>query len=319
MSVFRNKFYGVTEYSQPYLSDQLEMNCQYFFDWCFLQMGAYENITTPLSGIYGGDFSRLRPVRDPNYNNGEVWEGARRNWVWETGIDRNTQPIRVSGVFINGNFQPVTGVGPYAHSIDYWNGRVIFDSAISTNSVVTCEYTYRYVNTYPANMVDEFKKMLQTNSFRVDDVHFLEFGSGSWNPHSRQRLQLPAIIVESIPKVTRAGGVSHGSNQQWTDQEMVWHIFANNNYDVKQLHDILTYQNDTAFQLFDKQSVIDNGQLGLNFNGSPNTGALMYPDLKVAHGWKAATFHRVWSGGSKFAEQPLIYCPINATIRVRVP
>ena len=114
------------------LSNVLLDNFVYFYDWGFTDRGSYYNINIPQSGIYGGDRHKLRPVADPNYTSGQVWEGYRKNWVWETGITGSVnQPIQISGLFIGNDFR-ATGNVQNPYYIDYKNGRVVFDSAIST-------------------------------------------------------------------------------------------------------------------------------------------------------------------------------------------
>ena len=69
------------------LSNILIDNFITFYDWGFLDAGQFYNISVPQSGIYGGDRHKLRLVDSPNYTAGQVWEGYRQNWVWESGIE----------------------------------------------------------------------------------------------------------------------------------------------------------------------------------------------------------------------------------------
>ena len=116
------------------LSNILLDNLIAFYDWGFLDRGSFYNIKIPQSGIYGGDRHKLRLVDDPNYNDGQVWEGYRKNWVWESGINATTtQPTSISGVFVDGTFY-ATGNLSKPFYVDYPNGRVVFDSAIATTS-----------------------------------------------------------------------------------------------------------------------------------------------------------------------------------------
>ena len=80
------------------LSNILLENFITFYDWGLVDKGDFYNIDIPESGLYGGNKHKLRPVQDPNYNDGQVWEGYRGNWVWETGVANVEQPIRISGV-----------------------------------------------------------------------------------------------------------------------------------------------------------------------------------------------------------------------------
>ena len=144
------------------LSEQLKVNLIEFFDWALMEKGNFFSVDIPSSGQYGGARHKLRLVDDPNYNSGQVWEAYRGNWIWQSGLaftnqantiqkalENPTYPNRkrlpgVSGVFIGSTFAPTSGVGPYAHHIDYTTGRVIFDSAISTTSTVSAEYSFKW-------------------------------------------------------------------------------------------------------------------------------------------------------------------------------
>ena len=92
-------------------------------------------------------------------------------------------------------FQPTSGVGTYAHHIDYPNGRVVFDTAISTTSEVTAEFSYKQVKIVRAT--DDFFREVQYRSERADE-DFTLAGSGDWSQLSETRLQLPVIAIEVL-------------------------------------------------------------------------------------------------------------------------
>src|SRR3990172_8402618 len=132
------RFNGVTEIGDSIATEQLKGNLKTWLDWAFLEVGAFTNIIVPTTGQYGGLNHRLRLTADPNYSSGEVWQGFRQDWVWETGTSYRVQPIQASGVIVNNVFYPtLTTIGAYAHRIEYPNGRVVFNSPISTTGVVT--------------------------------------------------------------------------------------------------------------------------------------------------------------------------------------
>ena len=66
-----------------------------FFDWGLLEKGNFFNVSIPASGQFGGDKHKLRLVDDPNYDSGQVWEGFRSNWVWQSGLTSTDQPLVV--------------------------------------------------------------------------------------------------------------------------------------------------------------------------------------------------------------------------------
>ena len=80
-------FKGITNIGDTLLMSELETNLKSFFDWGMLQIGAWNDVDISTTDIYAGDFSTLRVVRDGSYTNGQVWQGARKDWIWETGVN----------------------------------------------------------------------------------------------------------------------------------------------------------------------------------------------------------------------------------------
>ena len=81
------KFVKVDHVGENLLINQMESTLKTYLDWGLLSVGGWTNITTPTSGAYGGTFDALRVVSDPAYTDGQVWESAKKDWVWETGMD----------------------------------------------------------------------------------------------------------------------------------------------------------------------------------------------------------------------------------------
>lgn len=271
------RFKGISHIGDTLLSKALETNLISFCNWATLGIGGFFNVNIPTSGAYDGDFSRLRLVDDPNYSAGQVWEGARADWVWETGVEYDYQPIHASGVQVNGTFYlTATTTGTYAHHINYPLGRVVFDNAIPRTSVVKCEHSYRYVH-YTHGSVPWWRQ-IQTNSMRVDDGHFLQQGSGSWDILSQNRIQLPAVIIESVPKTSRIP-LQIGDSSAIVSQDALFHILAENPDDAKLLHDVITYQWDKYLMFFDPNLMFSTDRFPLDANGALASGATMYPDL----------------------------------------
>ena len=66
---------------------------------------------------------------------------------------------------------------------------------------VQLNYSYRNVQVYIADQAPWWDE-LQYNSMRVDDATFSEIGSGNWGILSNHRVQMPAIVVEAVPRRT---------------------------------------------------------------------------------------------------------------------
>lgn len=312
---------GVSSVFDSLLSDQLEANLLAFFQWGLLGVGGFFDVAASQSGGYGGDEGRLRPVSDPNYDDGRVWEAFRKDWVWETGVGWPRQPVRVSGVYVDGDFRPLSSTGQYAHAIDYPNGRVIFDSPVSRSGEVRCEYSYRLFQLYTADT--DWWGQLQARSFRVDDPQFLQWGSGSWDVLAENRVQLPAVVVEAVPNVHSRVGYEIGSAAQTVQQDVLFHVIAEDRFYLKWLHDALTNQDQKRLVAFDKNRLLSDGAFPLDWRGSPAPSGLMYPDLvrpssEGGYGWRQLRIENASS-----TDQPdvagLHYCTVRLRVGVEVP
>lgn len=307
---------AVNNVGDSLLMDQLEVNLTDFLQWGFLGVGGFFNVAIPTSGYYGGKYHQLRLSEDPYYTKGQVWESARKDWVWETGVPCDRQPTRVSGVYVDGSFHPIGETGVYAHSVDYPRGRVVFDGPINVNSAVTCEYSYRLFQTTTADV--PWWQQLQSNSFRVDDPQFTQFGSGEWSVLSDNRIQLPAVVVEARPEFT-AYGVQLGSYNQWVFQDVYFHVLTEDRPNYKFLTSALSAQRELTIVLFDKNVLADSGVFPLDDRGMPVDSGRMYPDLVDKYGWKKATFDSVEARGVNTRPSRLNYALIKATLKVDMP
>lgn len=245
-----------------------------FFDWGLIDNGGYFNINIPKSGVYGGDYHRLRPVIDTRYSNGQVWEGFRKNWVWESGLSTSTQPIKVSGVYINGNFNPTSGIA-YPHSINHPLGRIVFNNAIPTSSVVTAEYSTKYVQVFNINDIPGLRQV-QYGSFRIDDQTFFS-PSGNWTIPSENRVQMPAVGIsvgghEYYEPFQIGGG-------QYKYNEVFAHIFTEDESTGIRIGDYLSQQKEKIINLYDENRMNSENRVQLNSNGSIANGAKTYYEL----------------------------------------
>jgi hypothetical protein len=273
-------FKDIAHYGSTTLTDELAHNIAAWIENGLQNIGAYTNITINTSGVYGGDFSRLRSVQDPYYTNGKVWESARSNWVYATGILYSPAPIRISGVYVNGAFQPATGIGTYAHNYDYINGRVIFDTATTVTGVVRLEYSYKNVHVSTSDVT--WFRQIQLDSLRVDSSHFLYRGSGVWNTLAQSRVQLPAVVVEATTRANFPRGLELGGGH-YKHQDVLLHVLAEHPSDRNRLCDIFTHQKDKKIYIFDINKVSDSGVWTVRFDGSINPSGLQYYQLVDEH------------------------------------
>lgn len=307
-------FRNVSFAGESLLSEQLESNLTAFFDWGFLCIGGFHNVQIPTSGIYGGNFHQLRLSDDRRYTAGKVWEGVRKNWAWESGVEYQTQPIQVSGVYVNGSFHSLSSTGTYAHHVDYPNGRIVFDSAIPTGSVVTCNYTYKYYSVMRGNE-DSWAK-IQFDSLRPDNSHFLQYGSGNWTETRENLLQLPVVVVDVLPRIDQHG-YELGNGQKIISQEVAFHVITDNKDDRNFLHDVITEQWNHTLIAYDLNAINEDRQFALDINGSIASGAKTYPELVAQTGdggyaWRTYYMDRAYSQEYNLTPS-LHYVKVNAT------
>ena len=271
------KFNKVSHIGNTLLSSEIENNMKWFLDWAFLGIGGWSNVTMPTSGAFGGTFDTLRLVNDPSYSNGQVREGARKDWVWETGSSyEGHDPIQISGVYVNGVLKG-TGDATYGHHYNYPLGRVVFDNPISTSDTVKVEYSYRNVQVYVADEAPWWDE-LQYNSLRVDDAYYSSTGSGSWGILANHRVQMPAIVLETVPR-RRFKPYQLGDTSQFVQQDIVFHIVGENRWWRNQLVDILSYQIDSQVWLFKTDTLIESGAYPLDYRGMKVASPLNYNNV----------------------------------------
>lgn len=262
-------FKGINSIGDTTLTDVLAPNLISLFDWGFVDIGSYFNVTIPTSGQYGGDFHVLRPITDPRYTDGTVWESKRKNWVWEVNPSKGN-PIEISGVFVDGSLQTS------GYYIDYNNGRVVFDSSKSTSSEVQLEYSYKYVQMCSADYLPFFRRV-EKDSFRVDDSNFV-VGSGNNIELANNRLQLPAVAVEIVDD-REYQGYQLGDSTQWAISDVIFHVMAENEPTARRISDIISYQTDKTVFVFNPKKIANNNDFALDYRGSLVNPSSTYPNL----------------------------------------
>jgi len=277
----------VTNIGTTLLTSQIETNLKTYLDWGLLGVGSFSNVDIPTSGAFGGTFDKLRLVDDPSYADGQVWESARKDWIWETGVYYDTQPTNISGVNINGSFYG-TGDATYGHHYNYPLGRVVFDSAIPVNSNVQLEYSYRNVQTYIADQAPWWDE-IQYGSYRVDDSTLYDVGSGNWQILSNNRVQLPAVVLEATSRRSfRPYELGTVSNFVYTD--VLFHILSESRWWRNQLVDVISLEKDRTIWLYDNNQVASVTGYPLDHRGMRVSNPLMYPYLVDNYRYKMARF-----------------------------
>ena len=270
-------FQTVTQVGNTLLNSELESNLKSFIDWGMLGIGGWFNVELATYGGWGGTFDQMRVVDDPAYTLGQVWETPRKDWVWERGV-RYTggSPIEISGVFIDSTLKG-SGDATYGHHYNYPLGRVVFDTAIATTLTVQIEHSYRNVQTYIADQAPWWDE-LQYNSMRVDDTTFDQVSSGNWSILANHRVQMPAVVIEVVPRRTYQP-YQLGSSTNFVTQDVLFHVIAESRWWRNQLVDIISAQKDKTLMLYDSDKLADNAAFPLDYRGSVVNSANNYSGI----------------------------------------
>lgn len=260
------------------LNNELQDNIIEFLDWGLLEKGNYFNVTLDESSPNGSDYSLLKTVNHPHYTDGQVWEGFRKNWVWQSGVGYTPEPLvgsdpnhpGISGVYVNDAFYPSDTSGEYAHKVDYFNGRIVFNTPIPTGSKVQAEFSYKYVNVVYSNALPWLREI----QYRTNEP---SINQNELNMSSEMKVQLPAIAVEVVPRRTMRGYQLGGGQYIYTD--ILFHCVAEDEITRNKLVDIISLQNDKTISMFDSNTIADSGDFPLDYNGYPVSNAKRYPDL----------------------------------------
>ena len=278
---------GFNSVKDATLNNEIQDNLIEFFDWALLKKGNYFNVSVGETSPDGYDYSQLRLSSNENYTTGTCWEGVRSNWVWQSGVSYSPTPLvgtnnakpGVSGVYVDDTFYPTTTTGAYAHHVDYFNGRVVFDSPIPTGSKVQVEHSYKWINVVYANSVPWLRE-IQYRSYDVNG-EFLQPSKGKWDIPPEARLQLPAIAVEIVPRRNITGFQLGGGSYVNTD--VLFHCIAEDEITRNKLVDIVSLQNEKTFYAFNSNLVASSVDFPLDYRGTPVSGALNFEELVLKH------------------------------------
>ena len=255
--------------------NEIQDNLVEWLDWGLLEKGNYFNSTLGELSPNNADYSLLQISNNSNFTPGQAWDGFRPNWIWQSGIPYSPSPIveadntdnpGISGVYVDDTFYPTNTTGTYAHHIDYYNGRVVFDSPIPTGSKVQAEFSYKYINVIYANSLPWLREVSYNSLINGPDPVL----------PPEMTIKLPCIAVEVAGGLMKPASLGGG---QVYNTDVLFHCVAEDEYTRNQLVDIISYQNDKPITLFNSNSVVENDVLPIDYYGTPASNAMRYPDL----------------------------------------
>jgi len=269
-------FQGLNSISEDMLLNILEANFKSFFDWAFLNLGAWFDAEINEYTINSSTVqqSQLFPVVDESYADGQVWQGIRKDWVYETGCNPSNSPISITQLTVDGTAMPYPGGG---FSVNYPDGRVVFDSPVGVGSTVLMEYSYRNIQVYRASDAPWFSE-IQYNTYDNSNLDILRMEDGNWSIGGNQRVQLPAIVIDPISR-SNSTPYQIGSRELVVSQDIGFYVLAETKNERNKLLDILRLQQGVTINLYDTNSVSQAEVYPLTPGLDKNPNGLMYPDL----------------------------------------
>jgi hypothetical protein len=281
--IINNKFQHVNNYVDQLILNTLEVNLKSFFDYALLSIGAWTDVSFNNNTIYNTiSPDRLVSIKDPSYPDGCVWQSFRKDWLWERDSFFGSSPIANPIIKVNNS---IVNNGFY---IDYPNGRVVFNNAISGNSNVTAAYSYRNIQTYRSSDAPWWQ-LLQYGSLQPSEV---VNQSGSWTIGSHHRIQMPCIVIDSVP---RSRNLPHelGSKSLIVEQDIIFNVMAETKNDRNQILDIIRLQQDNTIWLYDLNKAAREDKLPLNYLGNKNLNGLNYQNMINEYKWAKTFFKNI--------------------------
>ena len=266
-------FLGITTGSKLYLTSQLKINLILWLDEAFINAGMYRRLPTSGELDYAGNIlTQLNPITDARYPSGTYWEARTNNWVYESGLAIQTgftEPLRPSGIYLRvpgGSYTfyaSGTANGNYNYKFDFKKGSVRFtnNDVVPPESTIIVPHTYKEVHVDLAGN-ERFKQIAYS------DTKNETLGSGTGFPTDNQ-VQLPAVFIQHIDR--RWKPLALGGNKIALDN-IVMHVFAENETDRDQICDILDGLQSKSIKLAD----FNSSPFPLDDNGEPNPA---YPNL----------------------------------------
>lgn len=229
-----------------------------FLDAELMRDGNYDVIASGQKFYDNQDLSALVPdtgeevLAEGGYAAGQVWQSLFRNWVYDNPPAVNPSVVlrlwptafRASGVYIDGAFR-LENDSVYPHSIDYINGRVIFDSPLPLETTVHADYTFKTVQILDLrqfnNQLKEgvLEQQYKTNPFSAGQLVYPS-GSTRISP-------LPIIFVENMGRTF--SNYQLGDRSLVAKDELVCEIWALDESTRDNLIDLVSYQQRKSFPI----------------------------------------------------------------------
>lgn len=250
------------------IQSAVQQNLLSFFDWGFIDKGAFSDVRLNTIDIRAKNKSTLKLVNDPNFADGRVWSTFRQNLVWESGVSFQSQPIQISGIYVNGSFK-TTSTSGYAHYVDYPNGRVVFSAAIPKTSTVSMEYSYKNI-LFTTDEVVPIIKSIEQNSYNISST------VSGLLPYSK--VQLPLVCIEMSPD-TRFNPFEIGNSNHKVSMQVLFHTLAEDDETARKISTFIGYQSDKTIYMYNPDAVASGNAFPFDYLGRKSESMWTYPNL----------------------------------------
>jgi len=208
----------------PTFSHNINNSFFLWFDNFLMRKGeAYKTYTTPFY-FYS----------DERLGNGKVVYGSPyKQWVYDQNITGATIP---TGFTINGSFVPT---GTSGMMVDFDNGRIIFDSGVSTGLNISGTYTVKEFNSYITDQTEDNLiiegKYITNSRFTVSENYVKPY-----NPVT------PAAFI-SMEDIDNQGFALGGQDETKIQMKAV--VFAENLYQLDGILSLFADSYNTCFNI----------------------------------------------------------------------
>ncbi len=288
---------GIDSVHDATVSNEILDSIVEFFDWGLLQKGNYFNVTLAETNRKGVDLSRLKISESKAFTRGQAWDALRGNWVWQSGIGFTPNPILITGIYLNDTFiLPTNSQNPYY--IDYYNGRVVFNTAIPATSKVQVEHSYKWINVDYANSLDGMKSVQNGEEVLPPEL----------------TVRLPIIAIEVVNRGQMRGYELGGG--QVIKTMVLFHCIATDEPTRNRMVDIVSYQNEKSIFTFDSVKIAKNGEFPLDYRGTPKAGALNFRDLVIKYPRYKLRFSNIQTSDMKMYANSLFGSTVKMDIEL---
>ena len=271
-------------------SEKIEANIISYFDYEFLDNGAYFNVALDATGDYNSNLSSLSKVNDQR---GFTYWAGPKNWVYESGAD-NSGVYAPAQIYVNGS-------GYSLGTINYRDGYV-YNVPISATGV-KASYSYKWISFVSARKTGIGRK-LTTNSVQYSGI----------NPEIELSLPIVSIDVSPINKVIDYG--LSADRIKKLEYDVKFTIISTSDSDVKRISDILVNQRNSYIDSFDPTIVKSSVDFPLTKNGIINSGK-SHQELVELYPWNSIYILDASSKYSNSVIDGLSQCVV--TMKIETP